>query len=187
MKKETTLSVLKEIRNDMKEFVDSFKKKIEITEPISKIVNKNDYFEVIDTPDKKTSELLNECRKHFTVYSFYTDRQLDSDFPPPNKKTVRYFKANIEADEENAGKSANELKDKPGITLRERIILELQYFLDTGNHLDIYNITLCSGSRFSVGVVPDAFWGDGKFCVRWNDPDDRDECLRSRLAVSLKS
>lgn len=71
--------------------------------------------------------------------------------------------------------------DKRGITLRERIIMELEYFKKTGQHLDIRNITLCSGSRWSDGNVPDANWGgSGRFYVGRYHADDRNGSIRAR-------
>lgn len=136
----------------------------------------------------KTSEILNECRKLFKVWSFYSDEQLDKDFPPPKNPTSRKFKNVQEADEDLKDKSANDLKKEgiEGITLRERLLFELAYFKETGKHLDINNLTLCSGSRYSVGNVPCVGWSDfdGKLSVDYADPSFADGLLRSRQVVS---
>lgn len=118
------------------------------------------YFIVADYPQIKTSEIMQECRELFDVYSWLDDKELDKQFPAPKKITIHKFKANIEADENLKNLSADDLKKKKikGITLRERLLLELQYFKTTGEHLDIDNITLCSGSRYSDGSVPDVYW-----------------------------
>jgi len=148
--------------------------------------DKTKYFEIKECK-KKTSELLADCEKLFPVYSWYLDERMDKDFPPPKKITTRYFKKTVEADENLKNKSADDLGKKgiEGITLRERIIMELQYFNETGEHLDIINITLCSGSRRSDGDVPDADWSGSKFEVGWFDAGDRGGGLRSREAVTL--
>lgn len=91
------------------------------------------------------------------------------------------------ADKVHKNKSANMVKDA-GLkteTLLERMIHELVYFSETGNHLDVKNITLCSGSRYSDGGVPCAGWDDGKFGVDWDDADFRDDGLRPREVVTL--
>ncbi len=143
-------------------------------------------FEIKETT-KKTSELIQECRDKFTVWCYLKDKELDKQFPPPKKLTTRYFKKVVEADEELKNLSADDLKEKgiEGITLRERLLLELQYVAETGKHLDLTNWTLCSGSRYSDGVVPDVSWGGGKLNVNWNNSSNRNDYLRSR-AVSLK-
>ena len=95
----------------------------------------------------------------------------------------------MEADESNKNLSANQLakRNHKGITLLERLLLEMGYFLATGKHLDEKNVTLCTGSRDSVGGVPYVYWNsdDRKVYVRWYHPGDSDGGLRSRSAVSL--
>ena len=97
-----------------------------------------------------------------------------------------WFRDVVEADEELKNLSANDLKEKgiPGITLEERLLMELKYFKETGNHLDIKSWTLCSGSRYSVGGVPRVDWGSVRLRVDWYRPDDASGYLRSRRAVS---
>lgn len=96
------------------------------------------------------------------------------------------FRRTIEADEENANKSANTLKieNHKGITLLERLLLELGYFLTTGQNLDVNNITLCTGSRYSYGNVPFVDFGSGKVRVDAYGPSDSSGRFRSRSAVS---
>ena len=118
-----------------------------------------DFFKIVETK-KKTSKILAECKKLFSVWSYHNDEQLDKDFPPPKKITTRYFAKNVEADEQYANKSAIDLKKEGGdfITLRERLLLELAYFRETSEHLDVKNITLCAGSRHADGYVPLVYW-----------------------------
>ena len=149
----------------------------------------DDYWQVTDDGKLKTSELLAKCKEKFAVYCFWNDKDLNRNFPPPVELTTRYFKKNVEADKEHTNKSANDL-DKlgvKGITLRERLILESQYFHETGKHLDIGNVTLCAGSRGFDGGVPGVDWGTASrgLCVHWCSPDDRNARLRARAAVSL--
>ncbi len=146
----------------------------------------NNYFKIKETT-QTTSEILNECRKLFTVYSYYDDTRLDKDFPPPKKLTTRYFKKNIEADEEYKNKSAKEIEGKGEfITLRERLLMEIAYFKDTGEHLDIENWTLCAGSRNAGGSVPRVGWGSGgrRLVVSWSYVDSSNPILRARAGVS---
>lgn len=95
------------------------------------------------------------------------------------------FKANQEADEENAKQSANDRQAKncQDITVLERLWLGLVYFLVTGKYLDEKTWTLCTGSRRSGGSVPSVYWNSDhrKVCVGWCSPDDScgDLCSRS--------
>ncbi len=72
-----------------------------------------------------------------------------------------------------------------GITLLERIILEMKYFLETDNHLDIKGLTFCSGSRDSDGAVPSADWFDDMLEVDWYRLDYSSLTYGIRLAVGL--
>jgi len=131
-------------------------------------------------------------RKQGVIVDTYVD-DLDkgvsiNDRDPKNGSYRVRFKANIEADPEYVNKSANDLKEEKiqGITLLERLLLELAYFLATKKHLDIENITLCSGSRYSGGCVPGVDWSadDRKLFVDWYGPQHRHSDLRARAVVS---
>ncbi len=92
----------------------------------------------------------------------------------------------MEAEPQRKNRSANWLRQKniPGITLLERLLLELKYFLETGKHLDIQNATLCSGSRLDDGNVPYVGWDDSQLKVSWCYPDDAHDALRAREVVA---
>lgn len=127
----------------------------------------------------KVSTYQNDLNKVVTVHN-----------PDSGKKgyTVT-IKANPEADQENAGKSANVLKMEghKGMTLPARLLLELPYFKSTGKHLDNETWTLCAGSRRSDGYVPRVRWCSDyrKVCVYWRRADHSDDGLRSRSVVSV--
>lgn len=96
----------------------------------------------------------------------------------------------VEADEENKNLSTNRCAARgiDGITLLERLVLELWHWWKSKQHLDIYHGTLCSGSRYLDGFVPDVnFSSNDKVDVSMCNPDydDDDELLRSRSAVSI--
>ncbi len=111
------------------------------------------------------------------------DRDSEKDGPYRVK-----FQKTVEADEALKDKSANTLveEDVKGITLLERLLLELGYFLATGNHLDEKNVTLCTGSRYSDGYVPYVDWGTAYrgVYVDWSRPSDSSSRLRARAVVS---
>ena len=72
------------------------------------------------------------------------------------------------------------------MTLLERLILEVKYFTETGKHLDVKGVTLCTGSRNSDGNVPyvDWFSDASEVCVGWYDVDDSGPMVGLRSAVS---
>lgn len=158
----------------------------ELREKKKKVIMWN---KITDTGKLKTSEIIAEMRKKFNVW-VYDEENIDKEFPPPKTSTTRTFKPNVEADEENANKSSDDLGEeglKNGITLRERLIMELQYFKETGKHLDNDNITLCAGSRHLDGGIPSVHWSRDfrKVYVDWYSADDRNGDVRSRSAVSF--
>ena len=93
----------------------------------------------------------------------------------------------LEPDHEFLGKSTKEADPdmKIGITLLERIILEIKYFSETGNHLDLRGLTFCSGSRGSDGHVPSANWFGSWFRISWYGLDGSDSDYGVRSAISL--
>jgi len=120
-------------------------------------------FKITET-SQKTSEILAKMKSLFPVRSYYDDARLDADFPIP-AKTTHEFQYSIEPDATILGKSAREADSHmTGITLRERLLMEIEYFKETGQHLDVKGWTICSGSRDSVGCVPsvDFHPGTGK-------------------------
>lgn len=126
----------------------------------------------------------------FYLYADNLDKAVTkNDRDPSNGSYIIGFRRMIEADEENKNLSANELtkRNHKGITLLERLLLELGYFLATGKHLDESNVTLCTGSRYSDDYVPRVSWHSDyrTVYVGWYDPDGSDGLLRSRSAVSL--
>jgi len=140
------------------------------------------------TPNKVFSII----KKHFDAWR-YTD-DLDRDVPhndrnPKSGTYAVWVRDVVEADEEMKNLSYDDCAEKQikGITLLERLVLELKYFSETGKHLDIENWTLCSGSRSADGYVPSAHWNPtyGKFKVHWTRHGLRSAFLRFRVAVTL--
>jgi len=113
------------------------------------------------------------------------DKIVISERTAKNSAYAVWFQNTVEADENLKNLSAYILKDKniPGITLEERLLMELKYFKETGKHLDINNITLCAGSRYSDGGVPGVHWGVGGMEVSWYGAGDYGGALRAREAV----
>lgn len=132
--------------------------------------------------------VYDKCSELFGTWK-YTDRNLD-EAVPTNDRTAEagayaiWVRDRVEADQELKNMSANTLKKKgtSGITLTERLLYELKYYKETGKHLDIENLTLCSGSRRGGGSVPRVYWhSDYSWLrVRWADPDCAYDYLCSR-------
>lgn len=105
----------------------------------------------------------------------YADN-LDTAVPTKARTTESHYavwvRDGVEPDAEFLGKSTREVDPdmKIGMTLLERMTLELKYFTETGKHLDIKELTFCSGSRNSDGGVPCVCWHpyDGAVGVRWD-------------------
>ena len=138
----------------------------------------------------KVVAALKKLGVNFYLYANDLDSAVSTnDRDPINGSYIVGFCRTIEADKENKNISANQLKKQnhEGITLLERLLLELGFFLATSQHLDVDNITLCPGSRYSDGNVPDVRWDSDsrKVCVDWCGPDNSGGPLRSRSAVSL--
>lgn len=149
------------------------------------------HFLVLVAKDITMNAVVKAMKKRFNVYLSTED--LDSsvtknDRNPQDGNYLVLFNRNIEADEEFKNMSANDLAKKghKGITLFERLLLEVLYYNKTKEHLDINNWTLCSGSRFSDGHVPCVHWysGHGKLNVFWYFPDGSGGGLGSRSVVS---
>ncbi len=148
----------------------------------------NNTIKIHDPAKLKTSKLLAQCTALFPTWSYYDNDRLDRDFPIPKEPTTRYFLKEVEPDKETLGKSAKEADpEMRGITVRERIIMELEYFKETGEHLDIEGITFCSGSRDSDGGVLYIYWDGGRFEVSWFNLDSSFSGCGIRSAVALES
>ncbi|MFH2014127.1 MAG: hypothetical protein ABIJ17_04145 [Patescibacteria group bacterium] len=121
------------------------------------------------------------------------DDVLDLSFGRDSKKDpyIVRFRANLEANQDETLKnlSADQIKEK-GIntgTLKERILLGDFILWRFKKHLDMKSWTLCSGSRYSDGFVPDVSWHSDydKFSVYYYHPVSADPSLRARRVVSF--
>lgn len=161
MKKITTINILKKILKDISVIrtgIDLIVSNQTLVKSINEQQDRNNWFKVTDNPKKKTSELIEECRKLFKVtVLFCNEYSIDELIPPPIESITRIFEESIEPTVLNV--SYNEFIKK-GIyfaSLRERLIMEMQYFKETGKHLDIQNYTLTS-TLIDKSRVAIAFW-----------------------------
>lgn len=126
----------------------------------------------------------------FYLYADDLDAAVPTHDRDPNRGSyVVGFRRTVEADEENKNLSANQLKKQnhKGITLPERLLLGVGFYVATSQHLDVENITLCAGSRSQAGGVPfvDCSPGHRSVYVSRYFPFYSCAYLRSRSAVSL--
>ncbi|MFA5127216.1 MAG: hypothetical protein WC465_04460 [Patescibacteria group bacterium] len=138
----------------------------------------------------KLNDVLKAIRKQFPAWSYVDD--LDNDVVDNVRTTDRSYairlRERVEADEELKNLSANQLR-KQGVncmTLLERLVYELKYFSETGQHLDVSNITLCAGSRSRLGRVPGVDWDAvlSELHISWYHPDYAVDFVRARQTVS---
>ncbi|MDP3710284.1 MAG: hypothetical protein Q8R29_00995 [bacterium] len=149
-----------------------------------------DFTRVLGIPQGLTpNQMLGALEKHFPCWRYIDDLDAATQGLNEREPVQNYFirvRNRREADEEHKNKSANQIRAE-GLTtetLLERLVHEGVYFYETGQHPDIDNITLCTGSRDQDGDVPCAGWRRGKFGVDWYDPGGSGGGLRSRQAVS---
>jgi len=136
------------------------------------------------------NQVYDACAKQFPCFRHNED--LDKSVPtnerdPKNGTYAIWVRDTVEADEVHKNKSADMIKQAnlTTETLLERMIHELVYFSETGNHLDVSNVMLCSGSRRSDGTVPSAGWSDGNFQVCWYFAGLECDFLRVRKVVAI--
>lgn len=158
---------------------------------IPKHYNSKKHFLVIVAQGVAINHVFSAIRKKFEVYLYAEDLNYNvkqNDRTAEGGDYIVLFKRNIEADEEFKNLSANQLKTAghKGITLTERLLLEVLYFTKTKKHLDIVNWTLCSGSHDADGRVPHVSWNSDydELYVDWYYPAYSYDLLRSRAVVS---
>lgn len=144
---------------------------------------------IVVVKDLTQNQGYDACARQFPCWRYADD--LDKAIPhndrdPKNGAYAVWVRDRVEADEENKNLSADQLTQQKiaSITNLERMLYELKYWDETGEHLDQRCWTLCSGSRYSDGSVPFAYWGGGKFRVNWYNPGSHYGTLRSRSVVS---
>ncbi|MGA2935985.1 MAG: hypothetical protein ABSF52_02645 [Syntrophobacteraceae bacterium] len=138
------------------------------------------------------NKVIQALRKKLEAWLYTKD--LDAAINPNKEQRRAIYKpyaiwvqAKPEADLKLTNKSASDFGDMPGVTLLERLLLEVFYycFVATGKHLDLQNITLCLGSRYNDGNVPGV-----NFCSSGDEvdigdyrPEGRHENVHSRQVV----
>lgn len=139
----------------------------------------NKYWTIVDYPQIKTSEYLDEMRKLLgedMVYSYYSNSKLDKLCPPPKEVEYMKFEASIEPDKAHLNKSYDDFskEDKKFGTARQILLLNLSVYKITGERLDIVGLTRTS-SLDSDGLALGMYHDDyGQFCMAGGYRDFRD-------------
>jgi len=152
---------------------------------------REDFTRVIMAPKGLTlNRIFGVCRELFGAWSYWDD--FDRAITVNDRVATEHSYAvlvrdRVESDEELKNLSAVQLTEQKilGVTLGERMLYELKYYGETGEHLDRVNITLCVGSRFSDGHVPWVHWHEGELCVHYYGPRHAAPSLRARAVVSV--
>ena len=142
---------------------------------------------VVIIPGLTNNVVFDACTKAFKTWRYESDLNTVTDIAMrPQGPYVVWVRDLVEADADMANKSGSDIATAGTntLTLKERMVLELKYFDETGKHLDIENWTLCAGSRSSDGRVPSVRWSVGKLGVHWASAGHRSPGLRARVAVS---
>ncbi|HPT30092.1 MAG TPA: hypothetical protein PK526_04075 [bacterium] len=120
--------------------------------------NQEKHFNVIVAREMATNKIIVDIRKQFDIYVGFDDAINDRN--PESGDYIILFNRSIEPDKlpSFASTAALDQIQHKGITLLERILLEVLYFDVTKKHLDIENTTNCNGSRDNLGRVPGVSW-----------------------------
>ncbi|MDO8499952.1 MAG: hypothetical protein Q7S66_04865 [bacterium] len=147
---------------------------------------------VMVAPGVSHNQAWAACKRRFGKGRTYSsagddlDRAVLTNDRSPAAAYAKRLRNRVSADEEMKNLSANALQGQEvtGITLLERILLELWYEWKTGGgHLDLVTVTLCAGSRDRYGDVARTNWIGNQFHVNFCHPDSALDELRARVAV----
>ncbi|MBI5798616.1 MAG: hypothetical protein HZB10_01655 [Candidatus Yonathbacteria bacterium] len=105
-------------------------------------------------------------------YSNDLDASITKNVRDTKETYAIWVRVGVEPDEKYLGKSANQADPdmKIGVTLLERMLLEIVYFYEKGKHLDVVGWTRCTSSRDADGNVPCVSLSGDKVLVGWDNP-----------------
>ncbi len=138
------------------------------------------------------NQVFDVCKLSFSSWKCVTD--LDTVIPvkkdqrhPAQGPYAIWVKDEVDSDHDLCRTSADMIQKRglKTITLLERMILEVIYFRETCEHLDLKTWTLCSGSRDLDNDVPCVVWDEDGFGVSWYKPGHKHPGIRARQAVTL--
>jgi len=134
---------------------------------------------------KKTSELMDNLRKKFSVYSYWDNDELDKNFPVPKETTTREF-TDTQESTDFKGNSWNEMDKTNMMTLREYILFFQAYYEKYKKYPDEIGWTVFKDS-LSDDWVANGCWSPGSREVGfgWNNSGNRYAYYGARVAISL--
>lgn len=105
--------------------------------------------------------LFNACAHHFSFFPRIRHEDIAHDRDSDDGSYAIRVRDSREADKDLVNPSITDLNEQDifGITLIERLLFELRYFDETGEHLDLQSETICSGSRLSDESSMRVWWG----------------------------
>lgn len=143
------------------------------------------YFLIAVAKNISMNNVLDKMECRFSVFPIY--HNLDQDVPKhermPDDSYIVLAARSVEADPELACMPVRDLDNTlgfQGITLLERMLLELYYYESTGEHLDRETINLCSGSRDFQGDIIGVQFTDIGFVFDYYEQEEFDYHIRSR-------
>ena len=139
----------------------------------------------------RCNPIMEVCKKHYPKYWQYTSDLGASIVRHDRSGTYGIWVAASPSAEfgnvDGKNLSSQDVWDRGIITttLPERLILGDTFYLKNQDHLDIYKINLCPGSRNSDGNVPSVNrYNDDNVKVNYWNPQNADDNLRFRLEIS---
>ncbi len=145
---------------------------------------------LIIAQDLTMNQVYDRMTKLFTCWKYADDldKSITKNARDTKKSYAIWVRDEAEPDSDFLGKSTRRADPdmKIGVTVLERMIHEIDYFSETGNHLDVKGVTFCSGSRDSDGRVPDMYLStNGEVRVHWYNLGNSNSKRGVRRAVTL--
>ncbi len=171
-------------------YSDVFKKEVDLSSAFIHEKPKDSQWLMAVLEGLTREELFGKCKNRFSskAWKLYDDLNTQIVEAPRNTSQTyfKWFRGGQEADEENKNKSADACRGEGMdiITLEERLLLELWYHWNTGQHLDLKTVTITS-SRDADGNVVIVHWGgiDDRLRVNSFSPRNAYPDWRARSAV----
>jgi len=144
---------------------------------------------IVVIPEMTMRTLFDKCNEMFGIWKYFKG-EIDDNFVQSQRSAAKgayaiWTKDAIGPDEELKNISKKEFGAKAfcGMTLPERLLMELKFNNETGDHLDAGSATVCSGSFFLM-EDPNGFLGRRKnghrldrTCFIRNDGFPKGNCL----------
>jgi signal peptidase I len=158
---------------------------------IPRIYNPKEHFGVIVSANTSIIKVIKTVEKRLNMHVYLgacQDKVIKNHNRPLNKNYVVIFENNIASDRWYMDLSANDLEKRGvvGITLLERLLLEILYYQKTFNHLEGETSTLCAGSRNADNNTFNVFWNSdlGKVHVDVVRPSQYWHTMRTRAVIA---